>query len=89
MDIGDRVTRLIGGVMPEPMEVTNLDHQLGTVICGEYEFDMKTGMEIDDEKEWGPQYDKTGSYLKEILDALRYIRKRQRDALAQQAENEG
>lgn len=94
MDVGDKVTRLIGGIMPEQVEVTGFNNRLGIVYCGDVKFDIETGMEMNDDKEWGPEYEKTGSYLKEILDELRSTRKHQRAVAAlvearKAEENEG
>ena len=95
MDVGDQVTRLIGGIVPEQQEITRINPLAGTVHCGELTFDMDTGMEMNDDEEWGPKYEKTNSYLKEILDAHKkqraYIRRvREADQAARaQDETEG
>lgn len=75
LKVGDRVTRLMGGV-PMLMEVTEVTDTL--IICGAvqkdgknifrggWSFDRETGVEEDHELGWGLKFGKTGSYLVEI-----------------------
>ena len=65
MKVGDKVTRMLGG-MPMILIVTKITE--GMLICGPYQFDLKTGIEIDDALEWGPKYGRSGSFIiKETL----------------------
>jgi hypothetical protein len=57
---GDKVTRLLGGILPMPLTVTSVTD---TVInCGDYKFAKSNGAEIDDDLKWNTEV--TGSYLK-------------------------
>jgi hypothetical protein len=47
MKIGDTVTRMLAGVIPMQLVVTEITSE--RIICGAWEFDKKTGHEIDDE----------------------------------------
>ena len=47
---GDRVTRLMGGVVPMPLIVTEVTATL--IVCGAWSFDRVTGNEIDEELGW-------------------------------------
>jgi len=60
--IGDTVTRMLGGSIPMNLEVTKVTADL--IVCGAWEFDRKTGAEIDKDLNWGPPPLATGSYLK-------------------------
>lgn len=57
---GDKVTRIIGGYHME-LRVTKVTDDL--IVCGPWEFDRETGMEIDETMEWGPKWGATGSRL--------------------------
>jgi hypothetical protein len=61
---GDVVTRLLGG-SPMALKVTAVDERL--IYCGRpgvgWSFDRTTGVEVDEELGWGPQFGITGSYL--------------------------
>jgi hypothetical protein len=46
MKVGDKVIRLLCGT-PMPLKVTKITKS--KIICGDYEFDKKTGFEIDKE----------------------------------------
>lgn len=61
MQVGDTVTRMLAGVVPMPLKVTELTETL--IVCGAYTFDRATGAEIDEELGWGPAYGQTGSML--------------------------
>jgi len=57
---GDTVTRVLGGLHVR-LTVTRVDESL--IHCGDWTFDRVTGVEVDDDLEWGPAYGKSGSYL--------------------------
>jgi hypothetical protein len=64
---GDFVTRYLGGI-PMQLRVTKVTDKL--IICGGdetdhvgYWFDIVTGVEIDEEIGWGPQFGVSGSYI--------------------------
>lgn len=58
--VGDKVTRMLAGDIPMELTVQSVTD---TVIdCG-WEFDRKTGCEIDDFLGWGPPPKMTGSFL--------------------------
>ena len=62
---GDTVKRLLAGVIPMDLRVTSIDADF--IYCGApgtgWKFDRATGMEVDEELGWGPQFGITGSYL--------------------------
>jgi hypothetical protein len=58
---GDTVIRILGGVLPMPMQVTVVDDTL--IHCGGWTFDRETGAEVDHDLGWGPEYGVTGTYL--------------------------
>jgi hypothetical protein len=58
---GDTVVRILGGVLPMPLQVTAIDDTL--IHCGPWTFDRKTGAEVDHGLGWGPMYGVTGIYL--------------------------
>lgn len=58
---GDMVVRILGGVLPMPMQVTDVDDTL--IHCGPWTFDRETGAEVDHDLGWGPMYGVTGTYL--------------------------
>lgn len=67
MQIGDKVTRNMAGII-QPLIVTDLTED--TIICGGdrsdhigWWFDRKTGVEVDEELGWGPEFGRSGSYL--------------------------
>ncbi len=59
IEVGDEVIRLLGGEIPMPLTVDKVTDAL--IICGPWEFDKKTGAEIDEELGWNTS--QTGSYL--------------------------
>jgi len=73
--VGDKVTRIIGGVIPMPMQIVKIAGKKlicspvedGRVINIEYEFDQELGIEIDERFGWGSATHVSGSYLKEIV----------------------
>ena len=48
--VGDPVRRLLGGVCPMDLRVTEIHPD--RVVCGGWEFDPRTGAEIDEELGW-------------------------------------
>lgn len=65
MKVGDKVTRWLAGKVPMELIITEVtdDKIVGSAHGCEWEFDPKTGAEIDDHLEWGPKYGITGSYI--------------------------
>jgi hypothetical protein len=61
--VGDSVTRLLGGSMAMALVVTAVDDRF--IYCGEdgWKFDRDSGVEVDEEIGWGPQFGLTGSFL--------------------------
>lgn len=60
--VGDKVVRVIGGMVEMPLTVTEVTEN--KIVCGAWEFDRATGAEIDEDLGWGPSYGVTGSVLK-------------------------
>jgi hypothetical protein len=62
---GETVTRLLGGSIPMRLVVTEIDERF--IYCGRpgagWMFDRDTGIEVDEELGWGPQFGITGSFL--------------------------
>lgn len=56
--VGDTVTRNLCGMEME-LKVTEITEN--RIICGSWEFDKKSGAEIDEELGWGPTM--TGSFI--------------------------
>ena len=44
--IGDKVTRLLAGIIPMELQVTDVTNN--RIICGSWEFDRDSGIEIDE-----------------------------------------
>jgi hypothetical protein len=59
MKIGDIVTRMMAGLIPMKLRVTEITDN--RIVCGGYEFDKATGAEIDDACGWGTKF--SGSFL--------------------------
>jgi hypothetical protein len=61
---GDTVVRMLAGA-PMQLAVTEVDDRF--IYCGPdavgWKFDRQTGMEVDEELGWGPEFGITGSYL--------------------------
>jgi len=66
MKIGDTVKRYIGGTASMKLVITDLTSTV--IICGSWTFDRKTGMEIDEDLDWGPQSGRTGSFIEVELE---------------------
>lgn len=67
---GDIVTRMLAGTIPMNLRVAKVDDTL--IYCGgesAWTFDRKTGIEVDHDLGWGPQYGVTGSYLVSVESA--------------------
>ena len=68
--VGDEVTRMLAGVLPMKMVITKIEN--GLIHCdaldfrGDWTFDELTGVEEDEELEWGVKFGASGSYLVEI-----------------------
>lgn len=60
---GDTVLRNLAGI-PMKLRVTVVTAEL--IVCGPWTFDRATGIEIDDELDWGPKYGRSGSYIREL-----------------------
>jgi hypothetical protein len=59
---GDVVTRMLAGVIPCELNVTDVDDKL--IHCGPWTFDRVTGAEVDEDLGWGPGPGQhTGSFL--------------------------
>jgi hypothetical protein len=58
-NVGDKVTRMMGGSIPMELTVTAVTED--RIICGPWEFDKRTGAEIDEDFGWGPGF--SGSYI--------------------------
>ena len=58
VQIGDQLIRNMGGIIL-PVKVTKITED--KIYCGAWEFDKRTGAEIDEDLNWGPHG--TGSYL--------------------------
>ncbi|HYK95253.1 MAG TPA: hypothetical protein VE011_05205 [Candidatus Dormibacteraeota bacterium] len=63
VSVGDSVTRLLGGSIAMALVVTSVDDSF--IYCGEdgWKFDRDSGVEVDEEIGWGPQFGITGSFL--------------------------
>jgi hypothetical protein len=59
--VGDTVTRMLAGTIPCQLTVTEITDD--RIICGGWEFDKRTGAEIDDDLGWGPPPKITGSFI--------------------------
>lgn len=63
--VGDTVRRMLAGVVPMDLVVSEIDDQL--IHCGDWTFDRDTGAEVDLELGWDGKT-KTGSYLTGVID---------------------
>lgn len=61
LDVGDMVTRMLGGTIPMKLPVSAMTDQI--ITCSAWQFDRATGAEIDEILGWGPPPLMTGSYL--------------------------
>ena len=60
--VGDTVKRMLAGTIPMDLKVTEVTDDL-IITAGGWEFDRKTGAEVDDYFNWGPPPLMTGSFL--------------------------
>ena len=68
---GDYVTRMLAGTAPMELKVTEVTEDL--IVCeGGWKFDRKTGAEIDEDLDWGPPPQHTGSFLLPTPTTYRY-----------------
>lgn len=47
LEVGSKVTRMLGGLVPMELKVTELTEE--RIVCGMWEFDKTTGAEIDED----------------------------------------
>ena len=47
MKVGDRITRMLWKTIPMQIKITKITSN--RIICGPWEFDKETGIEIDDD----------------------------------------
>lgn len=60
VEVGDTVFRFLGAIgAPLPLRVSAVTEE--QIICGDWQFDKRTGAEIDEFLGWGPAL--TGSYV--------------------------
>jgi len=78
--VGDTITRLLGGKIPMKLRVSEITGD--RIICGAWEFDKRTGAEIDEDLGWGPppKFAYTGSFIK--MPGVKYEAMSDEDALA-------
>ena len=69
MKVGDTVTRWLAGTIPMELRVTDITDD--RIVCGAWEFDLRTGAEIDEDLGWGPPPKMTGSFIK--LPGISYV----------------
>lgn len=63
LKVGDKVTRMLAGIIPHELIITEIKD--GLIYCGDWTFDLETGIEVDDDIGFGPKYGFTGSILVE------------------------
>ena len=68
LKVGDFVTRLLAGELPQDLLVTAVDDKF--IHCGPWKFCRETGAEVDEDLDWGPPPLMTGSYLKEVVERV-------------------
>lgn len=66
LKVGDPVVRTLAGI-PMHLKVTAITGD--RIICGAWEFDRATGVEIDDDLGWGPAHGFSGSYIQPMVAA--------------------
>ena len=65
LQIGDKVRRMLASHLYFDLKVSNITEDY--IICGSkytWKFCKKTGMEINEELQWGPQYNYSGSFIR-------------------------
>lgn len=67
MKVGDIVERVLnaGGKIVPMMKLKITAITEDRVICGDWQFDKRTGAEIDEDLGWGPEA--TGTYIRELM----------------------
>jgi hypothetical protein len=60
LKVGDVVTRMLAGVIPMELKVTELKDDL--IICGAWKFSKNNGAEIDEDLGWDEKH--SGGYIK-------------------------
>lgn len=60
MKVGDVVTRNMCGIKM-PLTITEIKED--KIVCSLWEFDLKTGLEIDEDLGWGPAHGGSGSFI--------------------------
>ena len=60
--VGDQVIRWLGGEVPMKLVVTEVTSE--RIKCGPWEFDRRTGAEIDEDLGWGVKG--TGSFIQPV-----------------------
>ena len=80
---GDMVTRWLAGTIPMELRVSAVTDD--RIICGGWEFDKKTGAEIDEDLGWGPPPKMTGSFIK--MPGVAYTQISDEEALSRRTEN--
>lgn len=60
LQVGDKVFRWFGGSVPT-MELIVSNISDGLIICGDYTFETKNGLEVDEDLGWGEFG--SGSYI--------------------------
>jgi hypothetical protein len=60
LKIGDEITRMISGIIPMPLKITNIDDKY--IYCGDWKFSKINGAEIDEYLHWDEN--NTGSFIK-------------------------
>jgi hypothetical protein len=68
--VGDSIGRQVGKNEEHITWLTVTDVTETSIFCNLWEFDRQTGAEIDHERQWGPQYGKSGSFITRIKQAL-------------------
>jgi hypothetical protein len=59
--VGDKVTRFIAEEISMELTITEITPLL--IICGPWAFDRATGIEEDEDLEWGTRFGRSGSRL--------------------------
>jgi len=59
--VGDEVVRWLAGEIEQRLKVTEVKED--RLVCALWEFDKRTGAEIDEDLDWGPPPKMTGSFI--------------------------
>lgn len=60
LQVGDYVTRNMGGAELE-LKISKIDDRF--IYCGPWKFCKNTGAEVDEDLNWGPPPQHTGSFI--------------------------